>query len=376
MCNACGEMSASNCDLQSAFESGVSSQVCKDNRASKVCQRAECGGSGNSVSNTPGAGDCGSGSCFGKATGAQRGGLGDLFGLSKDTQGEGSRMRDAQAGSIDNANNILGRWDRSLATGNSKGGARSDWIRDQALVEKATRSYQGKGDFSPEDAASAHDPGVKRELSTYSQTHSLETGLAWQETQTQRQLQALTRMNEETNIRLGSMQSMVVNASTSASGHSEVSANRSASSSKTGARALSPFHETNNPTSTFPQDTERKSGFLLPPSLRDQLRKKLAEAGKGVNSEALEGKSFQGTLASTGLEGKESNAEGGLGDIVGQAVRSRAITLSDTESAREVNRLLASQGAGGALDKESTDLFQRVRRAHRSCEQRACVVNR
>lgn len=302
--------------------------------------------------------------------------------------------------SISGAVKILNRL-QSVADVSGTPADRANLASDQRLVARAQEAYgtSPHGSFTATDSKQARDPGVREELTYAAQNAQLMGEFKTESEKAQKaadEFRGLAFQNEQNVGRLASVDSAIsalaetkgsrgsVNGAIPGSSPADVAATATQSGHATqgesarGAPAATAM--VHGAASAVGSSHAQLGGHFTAAeeSLRNRLRRELA--AKALHEEALEGASFGANGLPPGPGANDAGkgatvaaaedavvtAFRGLRSSAGFALGSRA----DTEA--EVRRLTRDQQESFP-GPETATLFERVRRAHNSCQKRACV---
>lgn len=383
-CNAC-HFAGRDCRLVGAFGEGIGSPAdCETERKSSICQSELCGGtqtqkSPHSIKPTT----CqGSAECLHEAGDAQQRGARDLIEINKQEREEARQHREVQAISLDRANAILDRWNNALNNGDNRGTTRSQWNNDRALVKKAVRSFEGKGQFSREEVMQAREGSIKRELGTFAANQGFEQLFHEAIKKNEHAIQMLGEMNKHTNERKSDLVS-IANTDGGAAQLAESiegggpMAVALADHASRGERQ-SKLSERNPSSRNGPEEKTKEREKIrfdeAKRSLRDQLRARLARGAEESQDSMLE-QNIDDPLSKSAHDSDETPDKlKALSEILNGATERFTLEGADTDRAVKEMVDQAEGLLSGVLERESLDLFSRVRNAHRTCEQRECVV--
>jgi hypothetical protein len=366
------------CFERSAFGqlNSITQQDCEEARNSNFHQKY-CGGSAGGPK--PPASCASSTGCLDAGARAQSGGLGKLDNLLGDMRTDADKLRDYQARRLDSAASTLDNWGARLGSTESKRqGDISGLQQDRNLVAKAMDNFAGKGPFSAEDAQRARDPSIRADLINYAHYKAGEDAFRQEISDREADRSNLVKMRDTTTARRTGLDSLredrggISAKAESASNISRAEETRSDAGPPTkGDTAASAKSETGPP-----GGGETAAAGDLRRRLREELARKLRDERRADTfAEATGNGGFEKKLVPLPHEADEAAARAAmLSDVLGDD--SRRFGMPGSETDREVSRLLASASdlrADGVLDLESKSLFDRVRRAHRSCEERDCV---
>jgi hypothetical protein len=334
--------------------------------------------------------------------------------------------REGQQSTVKTASDLLEAWKGQIDRGGSTitGAEKARYASDKALVEKARAAITGadgksNGTFTGEDALSANNPDVMRQLAMNADFHEEDKifGNDAKETRAdenqyhQLAAEAQRRADgfrtagtlEPPAARFGSTPSTASVDLVSESGAAGfVLPGSGGRGTLTGASAA--MEDSRHGSQKISRsDLEGESGAGAESwrsgsggGLRDVLRKRLedraAETSKADPKaktpvgEAL-GESFSGTnltpaqrvhreISSSGGVLKPSLAEEVMGGFLNKGPEGKRFNLGAQETESEMRRLSSEEqpNDGALLGAETKNLFERVRQAHKACLARSCVA--
>jgi hypothetical protein len=323
-------------------------------------------------------------------------------------------MQEAQEGrasTITSATELLGHWKRSIDS-NPSGASpaeRARFANDQRLVSQAGAS-RGTEDFTADDALRAEDPDILRQLAMNVELRDQERSAAHEEKAAAEEEGEFQAMADEVERRAAGLESGGTaysmapapsrNGLVASSAAAGARAPKDPASSLAGGAVLAALgaEAGTGPASGALRGKSlgdaRAGGTLSAPAadaegfrpsgsagaLRDILARHLASrrvGGGAAGPDVSGGAPFPGSQPAEGGSGlREGAEEGSSGASSGVASR---FTLAGSENDAEVRRLAASaedlEAAEGLLGPDTLSLFERVKRAHRSCVARSCVVS-
>ncbi|MGZ3721035.1 MAG: hypothetical protein ACXWR1_21890 [Bdellovibrionota bacterium] len=328
--------------------------------------------------------------------------------------------RDTEVSTVSGAADFLNTWKRQIDSNPAAVTAdtRAKFQSDQSLVQKAQAAFPpgggaGHGSFTAEDALRANNDGIMRELSMTVESAAQVKDFSNEAKKAKAEEDKFHALALETDRRVQGLQNATGSTPSFAGGAAAIAASSIATSAPSpeakpadsGLALDAKFNPVAEKGVTAKAavngSLSGRSANLADPGaaasgtsseLRERLRKRLADRSKTGGADethdardALDGTTFGRTggldpsqlvraPASAASPAGKSIAEEVMGDF--SSLKEKRFTMKGSDIDAELHRLTLEASEAGLLGEESVSLFDRVRRAHKSCLQRDCVNGR